>query len=102
MVEFIPHFSRSYHRRRRRKWQFGDVQWIRREELVKVGGEGALLVRDGNCGSGRWWEELRGAPCPSAVLKDTVVLLVLVTVVGVVVVADYFFYEDCPAHGPSQ
>ena len=28
--------------RRRRKWQFGDVQWIRREELVKVGGEGAL------------------------------------------------------------
>ena len=61
------------------------------------------MVRDGNCGSGRWWEELRGALCPSAVLKDTVVLLVLVTVVVVVVaVADYFFYEECPAHGPSQ
>ena len=61
------------------------------------------LVRDGNCGSGRWWEELRGALCPSAVLKDTVVPSVLVTlVVVVVVVADYFFYEDCPAHGPSQ
>ena len=88
--------------RRRRKWQFGDVQWIRREELVKVGGRESL-VRDGNCGSGRWWEELRGALCPSAVLKDTVVLLMLVTVVVVVVVvADSFFYEDCPAHGPSQ
>ena len=60
------------------------------------------MVRDGNCGSGRWWEELRGAPCPSAVLKDTVVLLVLVTVVVVVVVvADYFFHEECPAHRPS-
>ena len=54
------------------------------------------LVRDGNCGSGGWWEELRGALCPPAVLKDTVVLLVLV-----LVVADYFFYEGCPAHGQS-
>ena len=59
-------------------------------------------MRDGNCGSGRWWEELRGALCPSAMLKDRVVVLVLViVVVVVVVVADYFFSEDFPAHRPS-